>query len=147
VSLMALVVERSTFGCSRVSEKDFGKDRGRNPQFPIQSRLSGIRKVKDNSGGQRNWTAERLPARARGTEALSQLKGLRAGVHGYAAQAIPQIDPDSPVVAKKATMAKSAIAEKGHFWMETRLYKKPKGRWRSVYDQPDGPGRVIRSKK
>jgi len=24
------------------------------------------------------------------------------------------------VVAKKATMAKSAIAEKGHFWMETR---------------------------
>ena len=122
MSLMALVVERSTFGCSRVSEKDFGKDRGRNPQFPIQSRLNGIRKVKE-------------------------LKGLREGVHGYAAQAIPQIDPDSPVVAKKATMAKPAIAEKGHFWMETRLYKKPKGRWRSVYDQPDGPGRVIRSKK
>ena len=29
------------------------------------------------------------------------------------------IDADSAVVAKKATMAKSAIAKKGHFWMET----------------------------
>ncbi len=31
------------------------------------------------------------------------------------------IDADSAVVAKKATMAKSAIAEKGHLWMETNL--------------------------
>ncbi len=37
------------------------------------------------------------------------------------------VQPSQPVlwrsrlVAKKATMAKSAIAEKGHFWMETRL--------------------------
>ena len=52
-------------------------------------------------------------------EAPSQLKGLRGGVRGYAAQAILQIDADSAVVATKATMAKSAIAEKGHFWMET----------------------------
>ena len=37
----------------------------------------------------------------------------------YVAQAITQIDADSAVVAKKATMAKSAIAEKGRFWMET----------------------------
>ena len=31
------------------------------------------------------------------------------------------ISTDSAVVAKKATMAKSAIAEKGHLYMETRL--------------------------
>ena len=37
----------------------------------------------------------------------------------YVAQAIQQIDTDSAVVAKKATMAKSAIAKNGHFWMET----------------------------
>ncbi len=29
------------------------------------------------------------------------------------------IDADSAVVAMRATMAKSAIAEKGHLWMET----------------------------
>ena len=44
---------------------------------------------------------------------------MRGGVRGYAAQAILQTDADSAVVATKATMAKSAIAEKGHFWMET----------------------------
>ena len=35
------------------------------------------------------------------------------------AQTILQIDADSAIVAEKATMANSAIAEKGHFWMET----------------------------
>jgi len=38
-------------------------------------------------------------------ETPSQIKGLRGGVHAYAAQAIPKIDAE--------------IAEKGHFWMET----------------------------
>ncbi len=47
---------------------------------------------------------------------------MRGGVHWYAAQAIPQIDTDSAVVAKKATMAKSAIAEKGHVWMEINYH-------------------------
>ena len=91
-----------------------------------KSRLSGIRKVKDNSAGQRNWTAARLPIKARGTEAPSQFKGLRGGLHGCAAQAIPQIDADSAVVAKKAAMAKSAIAEKGHLRMETSLNNRSK---------------------
>jgi hypothetical protein len=44
---------------------------------------------------------------------------MRGGVPRYVAQANPQFDADSAVVAKKATMAKSAIAEKGHLWMET----------------------------
>ncbi len=55
---------------------------------------------------------------------------MRGGVPGYVAQATPQFDADLAVVAKKATsasaigygrrrMAKSAIAEKGHLWMET----------------------------
>jgi len=57
-------------------------------------------------------------------DAPSQFKGLRGGVRRYIAQAIPQIDADSAVVAKKATMAKSAIAKKGHFWMETSLLRR-----------------------
>jgi hypothetical protein len=57
--------------------------RGHERQFPIQSRYGGIRKVKE-------------------------IKGLRGGVRGYAAQAILQIDAE--------------IAEKGHFWMETSYY-------------------------
>jgi hypothetical protein len=48
---------------------------------------------------------EQFFARARGAEAPSQIKGLRGGVPGYVAQAIPQIDAE--------------IAEKGHLWMET----------------------------
>ncbi len=44
---------------------------------------------------------------------------MRGGVPRYVAQATPQFDADSAVVAKKATMAKSAIAEKCHLWMET----------------------------
>jgi hypothetical protein len=47
-------------------------------------------------------------------------KGLSGGVPRYVAQATPQFDADSAVVAKKATMAKSAIAGKGHLWMETK---------------------------
>ncbi len=43
---------------------------------------------------------------------------MRGGVPRYVAQATPQFDADSAVVAE-ATMAKSAIAEKGHLWMET----------------------------
>ncbi len=61
---------------------------------------------------------------------------MRGGVPRYVAQAIPQFDADSAVqpsqpvlwrsrlVAKKATMAKSAIAEKGHLWMETNQITK-----------------------
>ena len=50
---------------------------------------------------------------------IRELKRLRGGTHGYAAQAIPQIDADSAVVVRKATVAKSAIAEKGLLWMGT----------------------------
>ncbi len=56
---------------------------------------------------------------------------MRGGVPRYVAQATPQFDADSAVqpsqpvlwrsrlVAKEATKAQSAIAEKGHLWMET----------------------------
>jgi hypothetical protein len=75
----------------------------RNEQFFARSRTipqdSGIGSAK---GG---------PARARGTEAPSQIKGLRGGVPRYVAQAIPQIDAE--------------IAEKGHLWMETREGVRP----------------------
>jgi hypothetical protein len=36
---------------------------------------------------------------------VKEIKGLRGGVLGYAAQVIPQIDAE--------------IGQKGHFWMET----------------------------
>jgi len=64
-------------------------------EFPIQSRQGGMLKLKDNSAGQRNWTAFKLPARARGMDAPSQIKELRGGVH--LVRRIPpkagQIDP------------------------------------------------------
>ena len=56
-----------------------------------------------------------------GIRKVKELKRLGGGVYGYAGQAIPQIDADSAIVAMKATTAKSAIAEKGRFWMETSL--------------------------
>jgi len=48
--------------------------------------------MKDNSAGQRNWTTVKLPARARGMDAPSQIKGLRGGVRGYVPQEISQND-------------------------------------------------------
>ncbi|NVM22719.1 MAG: hypothetical protein HWN68_13180 [Desulfobacterales bacterium] len=73
--------------------------------------MSNFAQGKDNSAVLRNWTAVRLPARARGMDAPSQIKGLRGDVRRYVAQAIPQIDAE--------------IAEKGHLWMETN-YKSGK---------------------
>ncbi len=50
-------------------------------EFPIQSRRSGIRKVKSYFASLRNRTADGLPLGARGIYAPSQIKGLRGGVH------------------------------------------------------------------
>lgn len=35
---------------------------------------------KDNSAGQRNWRALKLPAKARGMDAPSQIKGFCGGI-------------------------------------------------------------------
>jgi hypothetical protein len=48
----------------------------------------------------------RLPVRARGTEAPSQLKGLRGGVPRYVAQATPQFDAEIKVVSRTRTTNK-----------------------------------------
>ena len=49
---------------------------------------------------------------------------MRGGVPRYAAQATTQFDADSAVAA--SALAKSAIAEKGHLWMETTLESQTK---------------------
>jgi hypothetical protein len=71
-------------------------------QFRDEQFFARSRTIPQDSG---IGSAKGGPARARGAEAPSQIKGLRGGVPGYVAQAIPQIDAE--------------IAEKGHLWMET----------------------------
>ncbi len=62
---------------------------------------------------------EQFSARSRKTRGGAAAYRVPAHNHPRSLVSLRLIDADSAVVAKKATMAKSAIAEKGHLWMET----------------------------